>query len=62
MRLLITALFFLAAFVAVTASGVRADYTIHVGSRIPPAAAHCHRVGTRRTDEGKTLTVYVCRP
>lgn len=61
MRRLIAALLSLAAFVFVLASGVKADYTIHVGSRTPPTEAHCHRVGTRSTDEGRVLNVYACR-
>ena len=62
MRWLITALLSLAAFVVVLARGTKADVTIHVGSRTPPAEAHCHRVGTRSTDEGRVLSVYSCRP
>ena len=60
MRWLITALLSLAAFVVVLASGAKADVTIHVGSRTPPAEAHCHRIGTRSTDEGRVLNVYAC--
>ncbi len=62
MRWLITALLSLAAFVVVLASGAKADVTIHVGSRTPPAEAHCHRVGTCSTDESRVLSVYACRP
>ncbi|QNI53746.1 hypothetical protein SynBIOSE41_01225 [Synechococcus sp. BIOS-E4-1] len=58
----IAALLCLATGLFVLASGVRTDSTIHVGSRIPPAEAHCHRVGTRTTDEGRVLNVYACRP
>ncbi len=61
MRRLIAALLSLTVFVFVLASGVKADYTIHVGSRTPPAEAHCHRVGTMNTDEGRFLSVYACR-
>ena len=61
MRRLIAALLSLTVFVFVLASGVKADYTIHVGSRTPPAEAHCHRVGTRSTDEGRVLSIYACR-
>ena len=61
MRQLITALLSLTALVVVLASGAKADFTIHVGSRTPPAEAHCHRIGTRSTDEGKVLSVYACR-
>ena len=62
MRRLLAALLFLATFGLALVSGVRADYSIHVGARTPPAEAHCRRVGTRSTDEGRLLNVYVCRP
>ncbi|WP_137024885.1 hypothetical protein [Synechococcus sp. UW179A] len=58
----IAALLCLATCLFVLASGVNADFTIHVGLRTPPAEAHCHRVGTRSTDLGRVLDVYACRP
>ena len=61
MQQLIMALLSLTALVVVLASGAKADFTIHVGSRTPPAEAHCHRIGTRSTDEGRVLSVYACR-
>jgi hypothetical protein len=60
MRRLIAALLSMGALVVVLASGSKADVTIHVGSRTPPAEAHCHRIGTRSTDEGRVLNVYAC--
>ncbi len=62
MRRLIVVLLSLVAFVVVLTSAAKADLTIHVGTRTPPAEAHCHRVGTRSTDEGRVLSVYACRP
>ena len=62
MRRLIVVLLSLVAFVVVLASAAKADLTIHVGTRTPPAEAHCHRVGTRSTEEGRVLSVYACRP
>lgn len=62
MRRLIVVLLSLVAFVVVLSSAAKADLTIHVGTRTPPAEAHCHRVGTRSTDEGRVLSVYACRP
>ena len=62
MRALFAALLFLMAFSFALVSDVKADYSIHVGMRTPPAEAHCRRVGTRSTDEGRLLNVYVCRP
>ncbi|WP_413326590.1 hypothetical protein [Synechococcus sp. MIT S9503] len=62
MRRLLAVLFFLTAFSIALVSGVKADYSIHIGARTPPAEAHCHRVGTRSTDEGRVLNVFVCRP
>ena len=62
MRKLLSALLFMAALSLALISGVKADYSIHVGARTPPADAHCQRVGTRSTDEGRLLNVYLCRP
>ena len=61
MRTLLAVLFFLTAFSVAVVSGVKADYSIHIGARTPPAEAHCRRVGTRSTDEGRVLNVYLCR-
>ena len=62
MRALLLALLSLAAFAIVLANAVKADYSIHVGTRTPPEEAHCHRVATRSTDDGRVLNVYHCRP
>jgi len=60
MRLVIAALLFLMAFMFALVRDVKADYSIHVGARTPPVEAHCHRIGTRSTDEGRVLNVYAC--
>ena len=62
MRVLMTVLLSLVAFVVVLASGLNSSgsFTTHIGSRIPPAEAGCFQSGDIRTDEGKVLKVFKC--
>ena len=62
MRVLFMALLSLAAFAMVLATGVKSSerFTIHIGSRLPPAELGCVRSGHVRTDEGRKLGIFKC--
>ena len=62
MRVLLTALFSLAACALVLATGGKRSerFTIHVGSRLPPAELGCLQSGHLQTDEGRRLRVFKC--
>ena len=62
MRVLLTALLSLAACSLVLATGVKSTerFTIHIGSRLPPAELGCVQSGHVQTDEGRRLKVFKC--
>jgi hypothetical protein len=62
MRVFLAALFSLAAFAVVLATGAKGSdsFTTHIGSRVPPVEAGCYKTGDVRSDEGKVLNVYRC--
>ena len=62
MRVLFMALLSLAAFAMVLATGVNSSerFTIHIGSRLPPAELGCVQSGDVQTDEGRRLMVFKC--
>ena len=62
MSILLAGLFSLAAFAFVLTTSVTssASYTMHIGSRTPPAEADCIQTGGFRTDQEKLLKIYKC--
>ena len=60
MRVVIAVLLSLAALSFVLVTGMKDNYTIHIGVRTPPVEAGCSQVGEDRTDEGKVLGIYSC--
>ena len=62
MPVLLTAFLSLAACALVLATGVKSTerFTIHIGSRLPPAELGCVRSGHVQTDEGRRLSVFKC--
>ena len=62
MRALLMALLSLAACVLVLATGVKSAerFTIHIGSRLPPAELGCVQSGHVQIDEGRRLSVFKC--
>ena len=62
MRVLLTALLSIAACALVLATGVKGTerFTIHIGSRLPPAELGCVQSGHAQIDEGRRLRVFKC--
>ena len=62
MRVLLTSLLSLAAFVLVLATGVKSSerFTTHIGSRMPPAELSCVQSAEIQTEEGRRLMVFKC--
>ena len=70
MRFLLPALLFLTAFAFVVinhlmgaglaSAALPGQYTMHIGSRVPPFEAGCLEVDVVETDAGKLLNVYAC--
>ena len=62
MRVLFMALFSLAAFAMVLATGGKSSegFTTHIGLRLPPAELGCVQSGHVQTDEGRQLRVFKC--
>ena len=62
MRVIFMALLSLAAFAMVLATGVKSSerFTIHIGSRLPPAELSCVQSGHVQTDDGRQLRVFKC--
>ena len=62
MRVLLTALFSLAAFALILATGVKDSerFTTHIGSRVPPAELDCFKAGDVQTNEGRQLKIFKC--
>lgn len=62
MRVLFTALLSFAACALVLATGVKSTerFTIHIGTRLPPAELGCVQSGHVQTDEGRRLSVFKC--
>ncbi|QNI82961.1 hypothetical protein SynRS9907_02128 [Synechococcus sp. RS9907] len=60
--MLLAALFSLAACALVLATGAKSTerFTIHIGSRLPPAQLGCVQSGDVQTDEGRRLKVFKC--
>ena len=62
MRVLLRAFLTLAACALVLATGASSSerFTIHIGSRLPPAELGCVQSGQVQTDEGRRLKVFKC--
>ena len=62
MRVLLTALLSLVAFVVVVVIGGKSSksFTTHIGLRIPPTELGCFQSGEVQTGEGHLLKVFMC--
>ena len=61
-RVFLTALLSIAAFIVVLATGAvgSESYTTHIGLRVPPTDAGCFKTGEIRTEEGQQLNIFRC--